>query len=67
MRRAATSLLWRCSPHFMDGACTANRGHLIHYMKRAGVRLFNCARVTGFGDNSVEIVRNVSGGCAGPL
>ena len=49
-------------PHMMDGACTANRGHLLYYMKKVGVRLLNCARVTGFGEKSVSVRRNVSSG-----
>ncbi len=53
-------------PHMMEGACTANRGHLIYYLKKAGVRLLNCARVTGFEGNNVHIVRNVSKGVPNP-
>ena len=53
-------------PNFMEGACTANRGHLIHYMKKAGVTLINCARVTGFDENAVHITRNVSAGVPDP-
>jgi len=49
-------------PHMMDGACTANRGHLIHYMRKAGVALLNCAKVKEFGENSVVVTRNVSAG-----
>ena len=33
--------------NFMEGVCTANRGHLLHYMKNE-VELINCARVTSF-------------------
>jgi 2-enoate reductase len=47
-------------PEFMDGVCTANRGHLIYYLKKAGVELINCARVTGFEEKGVRISRNVS-------
>ncbi len=53
-------------PHFMYGACTANRGHLIYYMKRAGVKLLNCAKVVGFEDGKVKIKRNVSAGAPDP-
>ncbi len=45
-------------PYLMDGACTANRGHLIYYLKKAGVRLINCARVTGFPEGKVKVSRN---------
>ncbi len=47
-------------PYFMDGACTANRGHLIHYLHDKGVNLINCAKVTGFEGNTVKYRRNVS-------
>ena len=53
-------------PYIMDGACTANRGHLIHYMKKAGVKLLNCAKVIGFDDKHVKISRNVSKGVPNP-
>ncbi|PWM44029.1 MAG: enoate reductase [Clostridiales bacterium] len=46
--------------YFMNHTCTANRGHLIHYMQRGGVKLFNCTRVTGFKGNKVKVVRNIS-------
>lgn len=45
-------------PHFMEGACTANRAHLLYYMKQSGVHLYNCAQVTGFGKNLVYLRRN---------
>lgn len=47
-------------PHFMLGACTANRGHLIHYLNKAKVQLINCAKVTSFDTNKVNINRNIS-------
>jgi 2-enoate reductase len=53
-------------PHIMDGVCKANRGHLIYYLKKAGVLLLNCARVAGFDGNNVSIVRNVSKGVPDP-
>ncbi len=49
-------------PNMMDGACTANRGHLIHYLKKAGVSLLNCAKVKAFDENRVVVTRNVSAG-----
>jgi len=53
-------------PEFMDGACTANRGHLIYYLRRARVRLINMAKVTGFEEKGVRIRRNVSAGVPDP-
>ena len=47
-------------PHFMMGVCTANRGHLLHYMEKAGVKLLNCAKVKAFGKDCVYIERNIS-------
>jgi 2-enoate reductase len=46
--------------YIMNHTCTANRGHLIHYLQKAGVRLLNCTRVTGFSPQGVEVARNVS-------
>jgi len=47
-------------PYFMKGDCTANRGHLIHYLEKAGVRLLNCAMLKSVGRGSVKILKNVS-------
>jgi len=47
-------------PYFMKGVCTANRGHLIHYLERAGVRLLNCARLQSIGKKTVKVCQNVS-------
>ncbi|MGC8943469.1 MAG: NAD(P)/FAD-dependent oxidoreductase [Caldisericia bacterium] len=46
-------------PYFMKGTCTANRGHIIHYLERKGVKLINCATVKDINDNSVLITRKV--------
>jgi 2-enoate reductase len=53
-------------PYMMESACTANRGHLIYYLQKAGVKLINCARVLGFDGDSVKIARNVSKGVPYP-
>jgi 2-enoate reductase len=53
-------------PYFMEGVCTANRGHLIHYMKKEGVELLNCAKVTGFTETKVSIAKNISKGVPDP-
>lgn len=42
----------------MDGVCTANRGHLIHYMEKRGVKLINCASVQSFEQEAVIIERS---------
>lgn len=41
----------------MSGVCTANRGHLIHYMEKKGVELINCAKVLSFDEGKVNISR----------
>ncbi|MDO5520653.1 MAG: NAD(P)/FAD-dependent oxidoreductase [bacterium] len=41
----------------MDGVCTANRGHLIHYMEKKQVTLLNCAKVLSFDTGRVNIER----------
>ncbi len=45
-------------PYFMEGVCTANRGHLIYYMKKNGVRLMNMTKVTSFGEGYVNVAQN---------
>jgi len=47
-------------PYFMKGVCTANRGHLIHYLEKAGVRLLNCAVLKSVDKGAVKIIKNVS-------
>jgi 2-enoate reductase len=46
--------------YIMNHTCTANRGHLIHYLQKAGVPLLNCTRVTGFVGEGVKVARNIS-------
>ncbi|MEG2769817.1 MAG: FAD-dependent oxidoreductase, partial [Oscillospiraceae bacterium] len=48
------------SNEIMEGVCTANRGHLIHYLELAGTQLINGAKVTGFEENNVIISKNSS-------
>ena len=45
-------------PRFINGACTANRGYMIHYLEKKGVRLMNCSRVVNIKPGSVVISRN---------
>jgi 2-enoate reductase len=46
--------------YIMNHTCTANRGHLIYYLHKAGVPLLNCTKVTGFAPGGVKVVRNIS-------
>ncbi|MDD5313479.1 MAG: FAD-dependent oxidoreductase [Dehalococcoidia bacterium] len=47
-------------PYLMKEVCTASRGHLIHYLEKAGVQILNCTRLKSVGKNSVTLVRNIS-------
>jgi len=53
-------------PNFMQGCCTANRAHLLYYMKKAGIELYNCSRVTSFEKGKVNFTQNVSKGAPDP-
>lgn len=44
--------------YIMNHVCTANRGHIIHYLERAGVELINCSVVNEIKENSVLISQN---------
>ena len=46
--------------YIMNHTCTANRGHLIYYLKKGGVALLNCTRLTRVTENGVEAIRNIS-------
>jgi 2-enoate reductase len=46
--------------YFMNGVCTANRGHLIYYLEKEGVKLLNCTKVLGFEENGVKVIQNIS-------
>ena len=46
--------------NFMDGACTANRGHIIHYLEDNGAKLVNCATIKSFEPGRVLVSRNIS-------
>lgn len=46
--------------NFEEGACTANRGHLIHYFEADGGKLINCAWVVRFENGHVVLARNCS-------
>ena len=45
-------------PYFMNHACTANRGHLIHYLEEGGVELLNCATLLRVNEGSVTVKQN---------
>ena len=46
--------------HFMADVCTANRGHLIHYLELGGVELMNMTKVISIEKDGVRVSRNMS-------
>ncbi len=44
--------------HFMPRACTANRGHIIHYLEAGGVEMMNCTKLLKVNEKSVTVQRN---------
>lgn len=46
--------------YFMDHVCTANRGHLIHYLEKANVELLNMTKLKAVKDKSIEVERNMT-------
>ncbi|MEA4812176.1 MAG: FAD-dependent oxidoreductase [Anaerolineaceae bacterium] len=48
------------TPYFMNKICTANRGYLLYYFKKFGVKLLNCTRAESLDPNGVWVERNVS-------
>ena len=48
------------SPALMSKSCTANRGHILHYLEKAGVVCYNCATVQAINEDNAEIIINAS-------
>ena len=48
------------APTLMTNTCTANRGHILHYLDKSGVKCYNCASVSSIDEDCVEIVYNSS-------
>ncbi|MBM7582728.1 2-enoate reductase [Caldicoprobacter guelmensis] len=46
-------------PYFMKGVCTANRGHIIHYLERKNVKLLNCTRLKSIKEDCVLVARKL--------
>lgn len=44
--------------YIMNHACTANRGHIIHYLEKGGVALYNCTKLTAVKEGKVYLERN---------
>jgi len=47
-------------PEFMKHACTANRGYMIHYLEKKGVKLLNCTGVSMIKSDSIILNQNIS-------
>jgi len=48
------------SPYLMANTCTANRGHIMHYLEKAKVLCYNCSQVSQINQDSVDILVNAS-------
>jgi len=44
--------------YIMNHTCTANRGHIIYYLEKAGVELLNCTTLTEVTDKGVKVRQN---------
>lgn len=44
--------------YIMNHTCTANRGHIIHYLKQGNVELLNCTKLEKIVGNKVYVTRN---------
>jgi 2-enoate reductase len=47
------------APTLMTNTCTANRGHILHYLEKIGVKTYNCAKVQKIEEGYVNILANV--------
>ena len=48
------------TPYIMNHVCTANRGHIIHYLEKGGVKILNCTKLLMIEDERVKVLHNVS-------
>ena len=53
-------------PYFMDGICTANRGHMIHEMEKHQVTLMNCSTLEAIGGAVARVETNRSSSVPDP-
>lgn len=47
------------APQLMTHTCTANRGHIIHYLEKVGVKVYNCCKVKKIEEGFVNILANI--------
>ncbi|MBE7075157.1 MAG: enoate reductase [Clostridiales bacterium] len=48
------------APNFMTHSCTANRGHILHYLEEIGVKAYNCTKTTKIEEGKIIVEQNVS-------
>ncbi len=48
------------APNFMTHTCTANCGHILHYLEQKGVKAYNCTKTLKIEKDKVIISQNVS-------
>lgn len=49
------------TPYLMSKTCTANRGHIIHYLEKYNVNVLNCTNLVSINnDNTVTLSKNIS-------
>ncbi len=53
-------------PYLMSESCTANRGHILHYLDKAGVTTHNLSSLEEITSNSVVINKNVHSSVPNP-
>lgn len=47
------------APALMTHTCTANRGHIMHYLEKIGVKAYNCCKVKKIEEGFVNILANI--------
>ncbi len=48
------------APNLMANSCTANRGHILHYLEQKGVKVYNCTKTLKIEKDNVVVSQNVS-------
>jgi len=46
--------------YIMNHTCTANRGHILHYLQKAGVEILNMTKVLSIAEDGVVVARNMA-------
>lgn len=48
------------APTLMTNSCTANRGHILHYLDKKGVKAYNCTKTLSIQNDKVIVSQNTS-------